>query len=375
MATLINGNGNTPVTAQQDADFFQGVLGGNFVKMLPVGSQMAYTIEDANTITLADGECVDSEGRRIHIDYGYTDSFTIPTGTSGTTAYYIIGYYISTDSDGNETAEAFVQAMSSATATIDEGSLRDGDSSKYVSLYRVTQTSLTISSVEALFTTIVGFADALPFGFAIQSGSYGYLDTDGDFHSFRNATGTATAAQVLSGYTFTNASSDNITGTMNNWGSNTVTMSSNTATLSAGYYSGITINAASRYTAGYNAHAMTRTLLYNCTYSYTSGSSTTPTATTSGSLNAAAYIDDYANLTAANFALVTTRVTGVSLVRENATYLSTATWYYVSANRSLSYNASNGMVTLNIANASYEVSGHNTVAGTADSYLVYCYHA
>ena len=187
--------------------------------------------------------------------------------------------------------------------------------------------------------------------------------------------GTASAAQVLNAYTFTNAGSVGATGTMNNWGSNTVNMSSNTATLSAGYYSGITINAASRYTAGYNAHAMTRTLLYNCTYSYTSGSSTTPTATTSGSLNAAAYIDDYANLTAANFALVTTRVTGVSLVRENAAYLSTATWYYVSANRSLSYNASNGMVTLNIANASYEVSGHNTVAGTADSYLVYCYHA
>ena len=260
MATLINGNGNTPVTAQQDADLFQGIFGGSGVKMLGVGSEMAYTIEDANTITVADGECIDSEGRRIHIDVGYEDTFTIPTGTSGTTAYYIIGYYISTDSSGNETASTFVTKMSSSTATISEGSLRDGDSSKYVSLYRVKQSGLTIASVEALFssaTPLSNIADVieetLPFSFGINGSSYGYYTTSGTFVSFRSPTGNATTARVLSGYTFSNASNDGLTGTMNNWGANSVSLSSNTATLSAGYYSSITINAASRYTAGYNA--------------------------------------------------------------------------------------------------------------------------
>ena len=66
--------------------------------------------------------------------------------------------------------------------------------------------------------------------------------------------GTATAARVLKGYTFTNASNVGATGTMNNWGANTVTLSSsNTATLSAGYYSGITVNAAGRYSNAYSA--------------------------------------------------------------------------------------------------------------------------
>ena len=260
MATLINGNGNTPVTAQQDADLFQGIFGGSGVKMLGVGSEMAYTIEDANTITLADGECIDSEGRRIHIDVGYEDTFTIPTGTSGTTAYYIIGYYISTDSSGNETASTFVTKMSSSTATISEGSLRDGDSSKYVSLYRVTQSGLTIESVEALYTSATPLSniadvieETLPFSFGINGSSYGYYTTSGTFVSFRSPTGNATTARVLSGYTFSNASNDGLTGTMNNWGANSVSLSSNTATLSAGYYSSITINAVSRYTAGYNA--------------------------------------------------------------------------------------------------------------------------
>jgi len=42
--------------------------------------------------------------------------------------------------------------------------------------------------------------------------SYGYKNTAGTFVAFRKPTGTATAAQVLSGYSFSNASSDGLSG-------------------------------------------------------------------------------------------------------------------------------------------------------------------
>ena len=53
-----------------------------------------------------------------------------------------------------------------------------------------------------------------PFDLDIQSGSYGYKKKDGTFVAFRKPTGNAGAAQVLSGYTFSNASSDGISGSM-----------------------------------------------------------------------------------------------------------------------------------------------------------------
>ena len=54
MATLVNGNGNVAVYAQQDADLLTGALGAS-TRIMNVGSKMAYTIEDANTIAVADG--------------------------------------------------------------------------------------------------------------------------------------------------------------------------------------------------------------------------------------------------------------------------------------------------------------------------------
>lgn len=46
----------------------------------------------------------------------------------------------------------------------------------------------------------------------------GYIDSNGNFKSFRQPTGNATAAQVLSGYTFANADSDLLSGSMPNRG-------------------------------------------------------------------------------------------------------------------------------------------------------------
>lgn len=68
----------------------------------------------------------------------------------------------------------------------------------------------------------------------------GYYDVNGNFKSFRQPTGTATAAQVLDGVYFANASSDSIRGTMPNRGA--VSASLNTGatsyTIPAGYHNG-----------------------------------------------------------------------------------------------------------------------------------------
>jgi hypothetical protein len=65
--------------------------------------------------------------------------------------------------------------------------------------------------------------------------------------------GTATASQVLTGYTFTNSSNVNISGSMVNRGTlNWSPTTSTTYTVQAGYYSGGTLDSSGVYTTGYN---------------------------------------------------------------------------------------------------------------------------
>lgn len=149
MAKLINGNGNRAIYAAQDADLIAS-LAGNVTCIANVGNKYAATIEDANTIGLADGVIITKEGRRIQLDAGDVDLFAIPTGSSGVTNYYIIGYKLVEQADSSEVAETFVQKMDSSSATIAEGTLRGGDNEVYVSVYRVTQVDFAIDSVDGL---------------------------------------------------------------------------------------------------------------------------------------------------------------------------------------------------------------------------------
>ena len=151
MATLINGNGNPAIYAQQDADFYNGIMGPR-TRILNVGSKMAATIEDANTIAIADGAIITKEGRRVQVDVGNVDEFIIPTGQAGTTRYYIIGYHLYTDGSANQLCETFVQLMASGSETITEDEFREGATEVYVSLYRIEQTGLTLNDPEALLT-------------------------------------------------------------------------------------------------------------------------------------------------------------------------------------------------------------------------------
>ena len=149
MAKLINGNGNPAIYASQDADLIAS-LSGNTTSIAAVGNEFEATQEDANTIGLADGVIITQEGRRIQLDDGDTDLFTIPTGTAGTTSYYIIGYKLSTQADSSQICETFVQKMNSSSETITEDTFKGGATDVYVSCYRVTQDGLNIDSIDLL---------------------------------------------------------------------------------------------------------------------------------------------------------------------------------------------------------------------------------
>ncbi|MGN1321180.1 MAG: hypothetical protein ACI4VJ_01195 [Methanosphaera sp.] len=94
----------------------------------------------------------------------------------------------------------------------------------------------------------------IPAGY--HNGS-GYVDTSGVYNAGVSATkvGTAAAAQVLSGYTFTNSSGVGISGTMANKGAWTSTSSgSGNVTIPAGYHNGSGyVNCSGAYNAGVSA--------------------------------------------------------------------------------------------------------------------------
>ena len=153
MAKLINGDGNKAIWAAQDADLI-AALAGDVTGIAKVGNKYAATQEDANTIGLSDGVIVTKEGRRIQLDTGNVDLFDIPTGTTGVTNYYIIGYHLFTNSDSSQECETFVQKMDNGTDVIVENTFKGGATEVYVSLYRITQAGLNISSIDALLSEL-----------------------------------------------------------------------------------------------------------------------------------------------------------------------------------------------------------------------------
>lgn len=186
MATLINGNGNLAIYAQQDADWYAALMGGQTV-ITAVGNQFAYELLASNTIGVKDGVIITSEGRRIQLDANAIDSFDIPTGAQGTTNYYIIGYHLVTGNQSEQTCETFVQLMENGTDTIPEGSFRDGDDEVFVSLYRVEQDDLTIGTITLLLPQLSGSfqsqitelnndltANSQKFEASYQNGKYGF---------------------------------------------------------------------------------------------------------------------------------------------------------------------------------------------------------
>lgn len=153
MATLINGNGNLAIYAQQDADWYASIMGDQTV-ITGVGQQFKYSLLDANTIGVSDGVIITKEGRRIQLDVNEIDTFDIPSGAQGTTNYYIIGYHLVTGDQSEQTVETFVQLMENGSDTIPEGSFREGDDDVFVSLYRVQQNDLALGTITLLLPKV-----------------------------------------------------------------------------------------------------------------------------------------------------------------------------------------------------------------------------
>ena len=148
-AKLITGNLFSPITAAEDSDY-QGGISGNKTKILPIGSKMALSIVDANTISCADGVLVTKEGRRVQIDNGAVEEFTIPTGTQGQTKYFICGFHLYTGEEGAEVCEPFVEEVASATSTLPENTFRSGATELQISVGRVTQVGVNLTDIEKL---------------------------------------------------------------------------------------------------------------------------------------------------------------------------------------------------------------------------------
>ena len=108
---LITGNLFSPIQASQDSDYQAGTFGEK-TQILNVGSKMAVSIVDNSTIRCEDGVLVTREGRRVQIDNGDVVEWTIPTGTQGTTSYYIVGFRLYTDDESAQLCDTFVQSVS-----------------------------------------------------------------------------------------------------------------------------------------------------------------------------------------------------------------------------------------------------------------------
>lgn len=188
MAKLINGNGNKAIWAAQDADLIASIC-GNITSIAAVGSQFSYTQEDANTIGVSDGVIITKEGRRIQLDTGAIDLFTIPTGVLGATSYYIIGYKLVQAADTVQTCETFVQKMDNSTDVIPEDTFKGGATEVYVSLYRVTQDGMNIDTVDLLLPKLSNVAQLISdltanskmYKATYNNGKYGF-EIDGTFY-------------------------------------------------------------------------------------------------------------------------------------------------------------------------------------------------
>jgi len=182
---LVNGDGNPAVYASQDADLLGGI-GGQETGILDINDKFAATIADANTVKISSGVCITKEGRRIQIDVGDVEEVVVPTGSQGTTKYYIIGFHLYTDGSGNQLAETFIDEVASPSATITEKMFKDGETEVYVSLYRITRNGLNLEGLTLILPEIgslagggiIGNTDISGIADGTLTGAVAELNTD-----------------------------------------------------------------------------------------------------------------------------------------------------------------------------------------------------
>lgn len=148
------------VSSAEDGARQAGTLGlGSYV--LSTGSKLSATMEDANTLVVADGDVM-MNGR--HVSLPDPTSFTIPTGVHGqkVSNLAVLRYEKAADSVESVTP-VVLTGEPSADAPTDpahnEGSILDGDSPVDFPLYRVVTDGINAGDPEPLFDVLMSMAD------------------------------------------------------------------------------------------------------------------------------------------------------------------------------------------------------------------------
>ena len=202
--------GEAHITAWQDRDVNQGAFGnGNYI--LGVGSKMAATVVNANTIRIADGAlCMN--GAVAVIQKGTYDSVAIDSGTQGMLRRdLIVARYTRNASTGVENIVLAVikgtpTSGTPTTPSYTEGDIQAGDTLAEFPLYRVNLSGINVSTTR--------LADILMTGEEILEANalLNALDTQFDVWSDRLTaveTGETANATAISGmilkkeYTYT----------------------------------------------------------------------------------------------------------------------------------------------------------------------------
>ena len=154
------GEPNRHVSSAEDGARQAGTLGlGCYA--LSTGSKLSATMEDANTLVVADGDVV-MNGR--HVSLPDATSFTIPTGVQGqkVSNLAVLRYQKATNSVESVTPLVLTGEPSTGEPTDpahSDGSILDGDSPVDMPLYRVVTDGINAEDPEPLFDVLVPMAE------------------------------------------------------------------------------------------------------------------------------------------------------------------------------------------------------------------------
>lgn len=174
----------------------------------------------------------------------YSSKTTINVGEKGDAGYYS-SISINKSSLGNATA---TQVLSTVTFTNNAGATQSGTMVDRGSINKSLGYGENVSGSAGYYSSIKVTAQALT-GNATSSqvlSGYTFLNQNGSQTGSLSFSGNATAAQVLKNQTFYSNNTSKLTGTMNNWGNKSQTVTAGSSiTLCTGYYTTTKITAGS----------------------------------------------------------------------------------------------------------------------------------
>lgn len=151
--------GEPHVTSQQERNTNIAIFGGGVHIAEGVGSELEATAVSANLVEIADGLLI-AEGCTAEITRGTTESMTIENGEQGMKRIdLIVARYTRDSGTAVENMELAVikgtsAANNPAVPSYNTGMIADGDSPVDFPLYRVNIDGISITSVDALVSTV-----------------------------------------------------------------------------------------------------------------------------------------------------------------------------------------------------------------------------